>query len=368
MSFILLVLAIVSAIHIVIPWVYYVTMKRMAEKGSWNLSLSDNYKPTVTIIVATYNEANVIVNKLKNLEELDYPKDELEVIVVDSASTDGTAGIAKTYIRESELPFKTLILEESQRGGKAMALNYALQHASGDIIATSDADCLWTPDSLRNAIRYFSDPSVAAVCGQEVPINSNESSATRTESQHRELFNYIRIGESKINSTIVFEGALALYKRELLQRFDESCDDSGSALNLVQKGYRTIMVPDAFFLNPFPSAWNLKIAKKTRRAQHLIEVWWRCLKLDAKRKLKLHAWIGRINVFLYILNPLLFPIFIFTLFLLLLEYPVLALAIPLMVLIPKTRDLSVLYITNYLFLLIAIFREARGKKQIIWEK
>ena len=368
MSFVLFVLAIFSAVHIIIPCVYYVIMKRIAEKGSWNLSLSDNYQPTATVIVATYNEANVIVNKLQNLEEVDYPKGKLEVIIVDSASTDRTASIAKTYITKNELSFNTLILEENQRGGKATALNYALQHASGDIIATSDADCLWTPDSFRNAIRYLSDPSVAAVCGQEVPINSNETLATRTESQHRQLFNYIRIGESKINSTIVFEGALALYKRELLQRFDESCDDSGSALNLVQKGYRTIMIPDAFFLNPFPSAWNLKIAKKTRRAQHLIEVWWRYLKLNAKRKLKLHAWIGRINIFLYILNPLLFPIFIFTLLLLLLECPALALAIPLMMLVPKTRDLSVLYVTNYLFLLIAIFREARGKKQIIWEK
>jgi len=343
-------------------------MKRTAEKRSWNLHSDENYEPRVTVIVSTYNEALVIVSKLENLEKLDYPKEKFEVIIVDGASTDGTVSIAKKYIEENELAFRTLILEETQRSGKSKALNRALQHASGELIVTSDADCLWATDSLRKAIRYLSDPLVAAVSGQEVLMNPDESSATRTERQHRKIFNDIRVGESKIHSTIVFEGALALYKRDLLQRFDESCDDSGSALNLVQKGYRTFLVPDVFFLNPFPSAWNRKIAKKTRRAQHLIEIWWRCLKLDVTRKLKLHPWISRTNVFLHIINPFLFLIFTFTLILILVKYPFLILTVPLILFIPKTRDSAILYITNHLFLLYAIFMQACGKKQVVWKK
>jgi cellulose synthase/poly-beta-1,6-N-acetylglucosamine synthase-like glycosyltransferase len=343
-------------------------MKRIAEKKLWDISLDENYKPLVTVIVATYNEAKVIVNKLKNIEESNYPEDKLEVIIIDSASTDGTANIVKKYIKEGSLSFKTFILEENQRSGKARALNNALQYASGDIIATSDADCLWRPDSLRNAIGYLSDPSIGAVCGQEVLINPNETSATRTESKYRQIFNFIRVGESKIHSTIAFEGALALYKRELFQRFDESCDDSGSALNLVQKGYRTILVPDAFFLNPFPSTWNLKTAKKTRRAQHLVEIWWRCLKLDIKRKLKLNSWISRINVFLHIVNPFLFIVFILGLIPFLIQYPILILAGILLLLVPRVRDTITLYVTSHVFLLYAIFMQAGGKKQVVWKK
>jgi len=168
---------ILSALHIVIPYVYYTYMKLIAEKRSWNLFTDKNYEPTVTIIVPTYNEAHVIVNKLQNIEKLDYPKDKLEVIIVDSASTDGTANITKKYITENEVALRILVLEESHRSGKAKALNYALQHASGEIIATSDADCLWATDSLRNAVRYLSDSSVAAVCGSEVLINPGQSFA-----------------------------------------------------------------------------------------------------------------------------------------------------------------------------------------------
>lgn len=365
-----LILVILSVFHVMVPSVYYLFMKRIAEKKPWNLSFNESYEPTVTIIVATYNEARNILRKLQNIEELDYPKDKLEVIIVDSASTDGTADLARAHINAPThaSSFRTLILEETERRGKAQALNHALEYASSEIIATSDADCLWPQYSMRNAVKYMSNPQVAAVCGQEALINPNNSSATRTESQYRGLFNYIRVGESKIHSTIVFEGALALYRRGLLKRFDEPCDDSGSALDLVQKGYRTIMAPDIYFFNPPPSKWSEKLAKKTRRAQHLVEIWHRCLSLDLKRKLELNSWISRVNVFLYIINPFLFPVFMITLILLLIEYPAVLLGIPLILLIPKGRDFLLLYFTNYLFLLQAIFMEALGKKQVVWKK
>jgi biofilm PGA synthesis N-glycosyltransferase PgaC len=360
-----------GAIHIVPIAIYYLDMRRKALGKPWKLNLDEGYLPTVTLIVATYNEANTILNKMKNIAELDYPTDKLDVIIVDSASTDGTPRIMKEYLQSDNPPFKIFFLEESQREGKAKALNHALQQASGSIVATSDADCIWTRDSLKKALKYLSDDTIAAVCSQEVLINPNESSATRTESQHRQFFTMIRLGESKKHSTIVFEGALALYKRKLLQRFDESCDDSGSALDLVQQGYRTILVPDAFFLNPFPSKWTAKISKKTRRAQHLVELWWKCFRLSIRRKLKLDPWISAANVFLYLINPFFFALFLGVIALDLVIYPILLLLLlllPIVLIVPKMRDSLVLYLTNHLFLLYAIFMESSGRKQVVWKK
>lgn len=368
LSLIFWILAILSALHIIIPFTYYVLMEKMAKNRSWNLSSDKSYEPKVTVIVPTYNEANAIVYKVKDLEKLNYPKAKLEVIIVDSASTDGTADVVKNYIGSKKIPFKVLILEQPRRSGKSNALNYALNYASGDLVATSDADCLWDADSIRNAVRYLSDQSVAALCGQEVLTNPNQSSATRTESQYRKLQTNIRIGESKVHSTVIFEGALAFYKRDLLEEFDEPCDDSGSALNLVQKGYRTILVPDVFFRNPFSSEWSQKIRKKTRRAQHLIEIWYRCMKLDVKQKLKLHPWIYRTNIFLHIVNPFLFIAFMTLVILFLVKYPLVILAVPLILLVPKARDSVILHISSHLLLLHAIFMQSMGKKQVVWKK
>jgi len=364
---ILPVLISISLVHIMVPAGYYFWMKRLSKKGNWNLALSD-FEPKVTLIVATYNEANIIEDKLNNIRELIYPKDNLEVIVVDSASTDGTAQVVKDYLERNSLPFKTIVIEEDQRRGKSKALNNALQTASGNIVATSDADCIWTPQSFNNALKYLSDKSVAAVCGVEVLTNPEESSAARTELQHRQVFNFIRVGESKLQSTIVFEGALALYKKGLLEKFDEDCDDSGSALNLVQKGFRTIMVPDASFLNASPGGWKIKATKKIRRAQHLVDVWWKCLKLSLRRKSKMNLWISTGNIFLYLFNPFLFPVFMATIVWVFLAWPLTSLTIPVFLLVPKLRDAIMTYLSNYMFLLYAILMQALGRKQIIWKK
>jgi hypothetical protein len=201
-----------------------------------------------------------------------------------------------------------------------------------------------------------------------VLTNPKESSAARTELQHRQVFNFIRVGESKLQSTIVFEGALALYKKGLLEKFDEDCDDSGSALNLVQKGFRTIMVPDASFLNASPGGWKVKANKKIRRAQHLADVWWKCLKLSLRRKSKMNIWISAGNIFLYLFNPFLFPVFMATIVWVLLAWPLTSLTIPVFLIVPKLRDAIMTYLSNYMFLLYAILMQALGRKQIIWKK
>lgn len=365
---VLLILFLASLIHILIPGGYYIGMKRLSKKRPWNLNIQEGFEPKVTLIVATFNEAKVIEKKLDNIKELTYPGDKLDLIIVDSASTDGTAEVARNYLKKKDFPFKAHVLEELQRSGKTRALNNALEEASGTVIATSDADCTWTSQSFSNALKFLSDNSVGAVCGQEVLINPQESSATRTEFTNRQVFNFIRIGESKLQATIVFEGALALFKKSPLEKFDQDCDDSGSALNLVQKGYRTIMVPDAFFLNPSPGKWEVKVAKKTRRAQHLVGIWWRCVKLASNRKLKLNPWISTFNIFLYLLNPFLFGALIATVAWVFWNWPILLLVIPIVLVVPKLRETTALYCSNYIFLLYGIIMQALNRKQIVWKK
>jgi poly-beta-1,6-N-acetyl-D-glucosamine synthase len=367
-NFVILLLFILSFVHIVVPLTYYGYMRRISKRSPWNLHLNPDYEPKISIIVSTFNEANVIVEKIKNISQLDYPKNKLELIIVDSASSDGTSDLAEKYIKAQDFQFKVYVLKETERRGKSSALNYALKTVTGEVVATSDADCLWPPDSLRKAIIYLSDSSVGAVCGHEVPTNPNHTIATKTENTHRSFFNEIRIGESKLNSTVVFEGGLALFKTECLQKFNEYCDDSGSALDIVQGGHRTLILPDVFFQNPFPTAWSIRSRKKIRRAQHLISVFWRCLKLDISKKNKLNPLISKVNVFLYIFNPFLFLFFISNCVLVFYEYPLTLLIIPFIVFIPKIRRLATVYITDYFFLLVAAMRELLGKKQIVWKK
>lgn len=114
--------------------------------------------PSVSLIVAAYNEEVVIESKVKNALELEYPRDLLQVIVASDGSTDRTVEIAREAGAD-------LVLD-LPRGGKIAAQNAAAEAATGSILAFSDANSTWEPDALTELIEPFRDDRVGYVCGQ----------------------------------------------------------------------------------------------------------------------------------------------------------------------------------------------------------
>lgn len=366
----MIALVILFVLHIVVPYVYYLYMKRIAEKRPWNIVLNHNYEPTVTVILPTYNESSVIEKKLRNLSKLDYSKEKLDVILVDSASTDKTVDIAKTYIKENEFPFKILMLEEKDRGGKSRALNFALQHTSSEIIATSDTDSYWDPSVLREVLPYMSSPQVGAITGREILTNLNQNVYTKAEGSYRKMYNAIRVGESKLHSTLIFQGELSAYKRKVFEKFEEEgADDNGTLVNIIAKGYRCIFVPSAVFHDVAPYTLKGRITLKVRRAQHLIYALTKATSLKLKGLFPVPKLMIFMAFYLHIINAILSIIFLATLLLfLLLVFPASLLVLPLLFVPKKLRILLVSYVTSNIALLLALLRCMRGDKQKVWKK
>jgi cellulose synthase/poly-beta-1,6-N-acetylglucosamine synthase-like glycosyltransferase len=112
--------------------------------------------PFVSLIIAAYDEEDVIEAKVANALALDYPRDRLELIVASDGSKDATVERARAADLVLDLP----------RAGKLAAQNAAAERASGEILAFSDANSLWSPDALRRLVEPFADPAVGYVCGQ----------------------------------------------------------------------------------------------------------------------------------------------------------------------------------------------------------
>jgi len=345
-------------------------MKRIAERRPWGLVLDQDYEPKVSMIIPTYNEASVIVKKLQNIEKLDYPKEKLEVIIVDSASRDTTVDMAKKYVKKNGFPFKILILEEEERRGKGKALNFALQYSKGEVIATSDADSYWEASALRKALRYMAYPQIGAVTGREILINLNRNDYTTAEGLYRKFYNTLRIGESKYYSTLIFQGEFAVYKREVFEKFEDEkgSDDTGTVINIISKGLRCIFVPNAVFHDMAPSTWKGRMTVKTRRAQHLIYALTKAVKLKIKRRIPMSSLIIFVNFFLHVINPLLSIALLGSLIYLLYEFPLFLVCIPLLFLSRKLRAFLLSYISNNIALVLAIFRCIKGDRQDIWQK
>jgi cellulose synthase/poly-beta-1,6-N-acetylglucosamine synthase-like glycosyltransferase len=271
-----------TLLHFSFPLLYYLYLRSKWLNKPWNLRRDPEYRSKVTIIVPTYNEANLIKRKLDDVASQDYPRELMEVVVVDSASTDGTPNIVKEWM-ESHRDFKVILVEEGVRRGKAHALNSALRLATGEVVVVTDVDSTWlSRDTLANALTWFSDPGVGAVTCLKMPVGEGFAGV---EKGYRDFYNIVRLGESEKFSTPVFHGELAAFRKSLLQELggfptDIGADDSHVATLIALRGYRAIAVDNALCTELVPRKryhmWRI------RRAQHLIQHFTKTLKLLPK--------------------------------------------------------------------------------------
>ena len=343
-------------------------MGRIASRP-WKLKTDKNYSPQITILVPTYNEADIIDLKLDNLSKLTYPRNLTQIILIDSGSEDKTLEKIVNFSKNHpEMNIK--FVEEKERRGKSNALNIALTYATGEIIVVSDADCFLFPDILEKSLQYLADQTVGAIVGREVLLNPNRTWITKNENIYRNLMSCIRLGESKYFSTIIFEGGFSAYKRTFLDKFDSEtgCDDTGTALTVVQKKARTILIPEATFFTAFPTTWKGKFVIKLRRASQLIQIWTKCLTYLLKNRLMLPKRIAISEIFLHIFNPIIFALLTLATFLLVLRYPIFLLAFLCIFVIPKTRNVLIETLQNNVILLGALISLILKRRFVIWNK
>jgi cellulose synthase/poly-beta-1,6-N-acetylglucosamine synthase-like glycosyltransferase len=127
--------------------------------------INDDSLPTATVIVAARNEEVNIKNCLISLDKLEYPDSKLDIILVDDDSTDNTGQIIEDYIR-GKTKFKLIkpIKNFGDTLGKARAIANGIEYSKGDIILTTDADCVVSPTWAKTIASYYTD-DVVMVCG-----------------------------------------------------------------------------------------------------------------------------------------------------------------------------------------------------------
>jgi cellulose synthase/poly-beta-1,6-N-acetylglucosamine synthase-like glycosyltransferase len=351
---------------------YFAYVRNHAKKP-WNLIIDRNFQPEISILIPVHNEELSIASKLRNVKDVSYPKEKIEVIVADDASKDKTLIKVKDFMEDNaELIIK--VVRQNSRAGKSAALNKALAISTNSIVIVSDADTYWPPDVLQKALPYLSNPRVGAVTGSGVNRNTDESWVTKAEDTYLHFASLLRLGESKVHSTIRFEGGFCAYKKDAFERFDceTGADDSGTALEVVQRNYRAIMMPDAVFYTQFPTRLIGKLRIKARRANQLISLWVKSFKLLLKKRLLLPKRIAVPEIMLFIFNPIILLTLIITgvTTVVLFPFSLFSLAILLFIaglLIFAGRIFFEVLLDN-LILLYALTAFVLGRRYIMWEK
>jgi cellulose synthase/poly-beta-1,6-N-acetylglucosamine synthase-like glycosyltransferase len=213
--------------------------------------------PSVTVVVAAYNEESVIERRIENLRALDYPSDRVEIVVSSDASSDATEALAeRAGVRVIRNP----------RGGKVVAQDHAVRETSGDVVAFTDANSTWAPDALRALVRSFADPDVAYVCGR---LNVQADDGYNKEGVYWRYELGVRAAESRIDSVTGGNGSIyAVRRSEYVEVDPRFGHDLSLPYLMVQRGRRAVYEPAANAYEKATPTTEDEYRRKVRMFEH----------------------------------------------------------------------------------------------------
>jgi cellulose synthase/poly-beta-1,6-N-acetylglucosamine synthase-like glycosyltransferase len=214
--------------------------------------------PTVSLIVAAYDEEAVIARKVGNALALDYPRERLEVVVASDGSSDATVQEARRAGADRVL--------ELERGGKIRAQDAAVAQSRADVVAFSDANSTWAPDALATLVGAFADGTVGYACGQVRFVNDG---GTNQEGLYWRYEMALRALESRLGSITAGNGAIYATRRESYIEVDPIMGhDLSFPFNMVKRGWRAVYVPQARATEKMVPSIEGEFARKRRMMSH----------------------------------------------------------------------------------------------------
>jgi cellulose synthase/poly-beta-1,6-N-acetylglucosamine synthase-like glycosyltransferase len=221
--------------------------------------------PTVSLIIAAYNEEDGIEDKIKNSLNLNYPCDAIEIIVASDGSTDSTNSIVQRYAPKG---IKLLCLP---RQGKLLALNETIMHSHSDILVFSDANTLFDPQAIKNLVANFADPQVGGVCGnQRYTEPAVQDNTSRGELLYWNYDKWLKTMESLTGSIVSADGAIYAIRRQLYRKpmSPYVVDDFAISTAVIEQGHRLVFDSEAIgYEKPMDRAQD-EFSRKLRIVNH----------------------------------------------------------------------------------------------------
>lgn len=201
-------------------------------------------EPSVTIVVAAYNEERVIEEKVRNLMTLDYPRDAYQVLVSSDGSEDATDSIVMSLAAEFGTD-RLQLLANPQRRGKTAAINQAMQKVRSELTVFTDANVTLASDALQRICETFADTDVGGVAGHLLSTNPETNEATRSSSLYWQYEEFIKEAESLSGSTMGADGGIFAIRTVLYSQLPEHVlDDFCTSMGVVFSGYRLVYSSD----------------------------------------------------------------------------------------------------------------------------
>lgn len=196
----------------------YITFKKRQKNTSAPLNTDTSNLPTVTVQLPVFNELYVMERLLLNISQLDYPKEKLEIQVLDD-STDESVALTKNLVEKLKSEgLNILHLHRKNRDGfKAGALKEGLVTARGELIAIFDADFMPKPDWLKKTVPHFANPEIGVVQTRWGHLNRNFSTLTKVQAFALDAhFTLEQVGRNSKGHFINFNGTAGIWRKQCI--------------------------------------------------------------------------------------------------------------------------------------------------------
>lgn len=204
-----------------------------------------SHQPTVTVMVVAHNEEKVILDKLHNILELEYPQDKIEFLIASDNSTDKTNEIVRTFIKEHQ-DWKIRLYEVKARKGKTNAQNEAEKTVTTEYLVMTDANSIMEKGSVKELMAAFTSEDIAYVSGRLSIVNQKSSDVSSAEASYWDSDMVVREIEGRIQTITAGNGALYACRTRDYYDFDPiQCHDSAMPPLYALQGKRAIANHDA---------------------------------------------------------------------------------------------------------------------------
>ena len=243
-------------------------------------------RPSVSVIVAVYNEERTIERKLKNLFDLDYPAPLLEIIVSSDGSTDQTEAKVSRWQAQHPNGPSLLLLTAPAHVGKAAALNRAAAHARGEVLVFTDARQRLDRNAVSMLVSNFADERVGAASGELILIDRPRGEGAAGVGLYWRYEKWLRKMESDVDSMLGATGAIYALRKTLYDPIPSETilDDVLIPMQAVFKGYRTVFEPRALAYDVVAKRTDSEFVRKVRTLSGNYQLLWEIGPLWSWRK------------------------------------------------------------------------------------
>ena len=222
--------------------------------------------PSVSILVPCWNEERSIQKTINSILALEYPREKIQLIVIDDGSTDHTW----TEIQKYKVHSNILLLKK-ENGGKSSALNLGLEHVTGSLVASVDADTYLPEDSLKTMVQYFiKNPKTMAV-GSSTIINRPKTIIQKAQSAEYNLFIFTKKMLAMTGGALVLPGAFSVYRKTVFDTIGgyktaHNLEDLELTYRMQMNGYQVDHAHDVFAYTTAPASLQTLFKQRLRWA------------------------------------------------------------------------------------------------------